>query len=115
MGSSGDDDDHAPPGPPPQREFPEIPSLPAFPEVPPDPADDPEAAGGRASLHGAMRHSVLGVAFLATVGLGVAAGYGLDTWLGTLPLLTVLGMFAGAGAGMWHLTRELLGRGPKPK
>jgi ATP synthase protein I len=37
---------------------------------------------------------------MALPGLG---GYGLDRWLGTEPILLILGVFLGFGIGMWHL------------
>jgi ATP synthase protein I len=37
---------------------------------------------------------------MALPGLG---GYGLDRWLGTEPVLLIVGVFLGFGIGMWQL------------
>jgi len=68
-------------------------------------------AGGRASLGlgGLERYAGYGLALaLAAVG-GGWAGLALDRWLGTAPLLTLLGGFAGAGAGTYAVCRRLVG------
>jgi F0F1-type ATP synthase assembly protein I len=53
----------------------------------------------RSSFAEAMRRAApylnLGLTFAITVGLGVAAGWGLDRWLGTSPWLLLAGMFLG--------------------
>ncbi len=43
--------------------------------------------------------SEIGVSLLVTTLLGVLAGYWADQQLGTVPILTVIGFFAGAGIG----------------
>ena len=35
--------------------------------------------------------------------IGVAAGYWLDGRMGTLPVMTIVGFFAGAGLGSWAI------------
>ena len=46
-----------------------------------------------------------GVEFAVAVGLGAAAGYGLDKWLGTAPWLLVAGVFVGFAAGLFVLIK----------
>jgi F0F1-type ATP synthase assembly protein I len=43
--------------------------------------------------------SEIGVSLLVTTLLGVLIGYWADQQLGTVPILTVIGFFAGAGSG----------------
>ena len=43
--------------------------------------------------------SEIGVSLLVTTLLGVLIGYWADQQLGTVPILTVIGFFAGAGIG----------------
>lgn len=62
----------------------------------------------RSGLGLAMR---IGVELVAALIVGVALGYGLDTWLGTLPLLSLLGFFFGAAAGFMNVYRVSTGRG----
>ena len=51
------------------------------------------------------RLSGAGVEFAVAVGLGAAAGYGLDRLLGTRPWLLVAGVFLGFAAGLFVLIR----------
>ena len=46
-----------------------------------------------------------GVEFAVAVGLGAAAGYGLDKWLSTAPWLLIAGVFLGFAAGLFVLIR----------
>ena len=43
--------------------------------------------------------SEIGVSLLVTTLLGVLVGYWADSQLGTIPILTVIGFFVGAGIG----------------
>ena len=43
--------------------------------------------------------SEVGITLLVTTLIGVAAGYWADQQLGTLPVLALVGFFAGAGVG----------------
>jgi ATP synthase protein I len=47
------------------------------------------------AMRAAAPYLNLGLTFAVTVGLGVAAGWGLDRWLGTSPWLLLAGMFLG--------------------
>ena len=58
-------------------------------------ADSPAALAG------------MGVQFLAVVLIGLFAGRWLDAKLGTAPLLLVLGVLAGGGAGMVAMYRKV--------
>lgn len=50
----------------------------------------------------------LGVGLAATTGLFMAVGVFLDRWIGTAPLFTVLGAFAGGALGFYNLYREAM-------
>jgi ATP synthase protein I len=49
--------------------------------------------------------SEIGISLLVTTLLGVLAGYWADGQLGTLPVFTMIGFFAGAGAGTLMIYR----------
>ena len=49
--------------------------------------------------------SEIGISLLVTTLLGVLAGRWADGQLGTLPVLTLVGFFAGAGAGTLMIYR----------
>ncbi|MGI9625231.1 MAG: AtpZ/AtpI family protein, partial [Longimicrobiales bacterium] len=49
------------------------------------------------------RYSGYGMAWAFTTLLGFFVGLKLDGWLGSVPWLTILGAFAGAGAGFYTL------------
>ena len=69
--------------------------------APQAPDDAPPPAAG---LGTAFR---IGVEMVAGVGVGTAIGYGLDRWLGTAPVLTVVFFFLGAGAGALNTWRAI--------
>ena len=54
------------------------------------------------------RYAGLGLQLAASIGLFLWAGWWLDGKLGTTPLLTIVGAFAGAGAGFYSLYRQLV-------
>jgi len=56
---------------------------------------------------GAFRYSHLGLTFAATILVWFFGGYWLDGKLGTLPLLTILGVVIGAVSGFVYLIRAL--------
>lgn len=58
----------------------------------------PSAVGGYAAA---------GIEFALLLGLGMAGGYGLDRWLGTLPGLTLAGLAAGFALALWRLVRSV--------
>jgi ATP synthase protein I len=49
--------------------------------------------------------SAVGFAFVLAVVIGFLAGYGLDRWLGTSPLFTILFFFFGVAAGVANVVR----------
>jgi len=49
--------------------------------------------------------SAVGIAFVLAVILGFLAGYGLDRWLGTSPLFTIVFFFFGMAAGVLNVVR----------
>ena len=61
----------------------------------------PRARGG--DLSQAMRFSV---DLVAGVTVGVGFGYFLDSWLGTLPLCMIVGVFLGMAAGVRTMIRS---------
>jgi len=52
-----------------------------------------------------------GVELVAGVGVGTAAGYGLDKWLDTSPWLLIVFFLVGAAAGMLNAYRAVSGLG----
>lgn len=50
----------------------------------------------------------LGMNFIVAVLVTGAGGYGLDVWLGTLPLFMLLGGFLGFAAGIWQISKVML-------
>lgn len=67
---------------------------------------------GRVSAYLAL-FSEIAIILLVTTLLGVLSGYWLDQRLGTLPVLTVVGMLVGfglGGVGVWRLINRFLAR-----
>jgi F0F1-type ATP synthase assembly protein I len=64
--------------------------------------DDDRAAG--------MQYLAIGIEFGTTIGLSVVAGYYLDRYFGTQPILTLLltfaGMFGALRRLIWSLNRH---------
>jgi ATP synthase protein I len=58
------------------------------------------------------RLSTIGVTLVAATAIGLAIGYGLDRWLGTIPWLTLTFTLFGIVAGFVNLFRDvgLMGR-----
>lgn len=48
----------------------------------------------------------LGFEFLAAFAMFSLGGWGLDAWLGTLPIFLIVGLFAGFAGGLWHILRR---------
>jgi ATP synthase protein I len=67
----------------------------------PEPDDRSSARKMRAL--GAL--SAVGFAFVLAVVMGFLAGYGLDRWLNTSPLFTILFFFFGVAAGVLNVIR----------
>lgn len=59
----------------------------------------------------AYRHASLGMTFAAGIVVFMAAGYGLDRWLGTLPFGTITGTVLGAVLGFLSVYRRVIGEG----
>ncbi len=75
-----------------------------------------DVATGRAdrpaSAHSGLGFALrIGVELVAALIVGVAIGYMLDRWLGTSPLLSLLGFFFGAAAGFMNVYRVASGQG----
>ncbi len=51
--------------------------------------------------------STLGIAFAVAISIGTAVGYGLDRWLGTSPLFTIIFFFFGVAAGYLNIFRAI--------
>ena len=49
--------------------------------------------------------SAVGIAFVLAVVIGFLAGLGLDSWLGTKPIFTLVFFFLGVGAGVLNVVR----------
>ncbi len=62
-----------------------------------------------------LRYSTVGIQFAVTMALATAAGWGLDYWLGTLPLFLVVGSLGGTVAAMVSVIRQVLGMESKPE
>ena len=67
------------------------------------------AQTGPHAMRGLGALSAVGIAFVLAVFLGFLAGYGLDSWLGTSPVLTIVFFFLGVGAGVVNLVRTAAG------
>lgn len=65
---------------------------------------DPDPAEARAALG---FYATTGLTFGVVLVVSTALGYWLDTRLGTVPLLTLVGAAIGGIAGFWHLYRTL--------
>jgi hypothetical protein len=62
----------------------------------------------------AMRLMGIGWYFVLVIVGGVLGGVGLDSWLGTAPVLTLIGLFGGLLLAFWggyFLLMEAIGKG----
>lgn len=66
-------------------------------------ADDPTSVW---SVVG--RHAGWGMTLAASIGFFLWLGLLADRWLGTLPVLTILGAFVGGAAGFYSMFRQLV-------
>ena len=57
-----------------------------------------------------LRYSAAGTQLFVASGMGLGAGLWLDSKLGWLPILTILGTFVGFAGGFYTLYMELFGR-----
>ncbi|MFM2128890.1 MAG: hypothetical protein RL477_436 [Pseudomonadota bacterium] len=62
---------------------------------------------GRASLAGGGVVLRVGIEMAGTLAVGVAIGWGLDSWLGTKPWLLVVFLFLGGAAGVLNVYRAV--------
>ena len=65
----------------------------------PDGSDDAKGLRGLGPL------SAVGFAFVLAIVIGFFAGYGLDSWLGTSPVFTIVFFFFGVAAGVVNVVR----------
>ena len=66
-------------------------------------ARDKRGADAQEMMQATGRYMGLGLAWAMSVVFFLGIGWWLDTKLGTMPLLLVLGAFVGAGAGFYSL------------
>jgi len=71
------------------------------------------ADGPRGGMGDAYRYASLGFTFAAGIVLFMAAGYGLDRWLGTIPFGTIAGTVLGAVLGFLSVYRRIMGMGKR--
>jgi ATP synthase protein I len=65
----------------------------------------PAGPDDRKGLRALGALSAVGFAFVLAIVIGFLAGYGLDRWLGTSPLFTILFFFFGVAAGVVNVVR----------
>ncbi len=53
----------------------------------------------------------VGIELVAALAIGVGLGYLADRWLGTLPLMSLLGFVFGSAAGILNVYRTATGQG----
>lgn len=75
--------------------------------------DEPRQAGNdveppRRPLSSGSEFAGVGLQLAATIGLGAWLGYWLDRKLGTLPWLTIVLVFLGAGAAFYSIYRRVM-------
>jgi ATP synthase protein I len=66
---------------------------------------DPAGGDNAKRLRALGALSAVGIAFVLAVVIGFLAGYGLDSWLGTSPLFTLVFFFFGVAAGVLNVVR----------
>ncbi len=66
----------------------------------------PDARDSASSSQGVGFAMRLAVELMAGVAVGSLVGYGLDHWLGTMPVFFILCFFLGTAAGFRNLWRE---------
>jgi F0F1-type ATP synthase assembly protein I len=54
------------------------------------------------------QYAGLGLQFALAIGLFLWLGWKLDAWLGTTPLLTIVGAFVGGAAAFYSIYRRLV-------
>jgi F0F1-type ATP synthase assembly protein I len=62
----------------------------------------------RKNLNDYARYSGMAIQMLAIILLGVFAGYKLDQWLHTKPILIVIFSLASVGLSIYFVTKDLL-------
>ncbi len=67
----------------------------------------PESTDSRSSISADMSQAMrLVIDLSAGVAVGTIFGYMLDTWLGSLPLFMLIGLFVGMAAGVKNMARS---------
>lgn len=54
------------------------------------------------------QHAGYGLTMAGSLGLFMYMGWLADSWLGSMPLLTIFGAFLGGGAGIYYVIRSVL-------
>jgi F0F1-type ATP synthase assembly protein I len=65
----------------------------------------PNGSDHAKGLRGLGPLSAVGFAFVLAIVIGFFAGYGLDSWLGTSPVFTIVFFFFGVAAGVVNVVR----------
>lgn len=77
-----------------------------------DETRDPDGPGGSGEpesvWHSVGQHAGWGLTIAVSIGLFLWLGYLADRRLGTLPVLTIVGAFVGAGGGFYSMFRQLV-------
>ena len=61
---------------------------------------------GKRQSHGVGQAMQVGIELVAGVGIGCFIGYGLDQWLGTMPLFFIICLLLGFVAGFKNLVKR---------
>ncbi|MGD2068021.1 MAG: AtpZ/AtpI family protein [Gemmatimonadota bacterium] len=67
-----------------------------------------DADGPTSAWSAVGRHAGWGMTLAASIGFFLWLGLLADRWLGTLPVLTILGAFVGGAAGFYSMFRQLV-------
>ncbi len=73
------------------------------------------AASARADTSALGLGMRVGVELFSALAVAVAIGWGLDTWLHTMPLFLIVFVLLGGAAGLANLWRMVSPKGPAPK
>jgi ATP synthase protein I len=71
-------------------------------------AGPPDKPSRSETMRAIVRYSQIGYTLVASVFLGIGAGYLVDKWLDTDPLFFVLGAVLGIVAGLYHFLVTVL-------
>lgn len=70
--------------------------------------DEDEGSGQDVPWQAMGQYAGLGLQFAMAIGLFLWLGWKVDGWLGTTPLLTIVGAFVGGGAAFYSIYRHLV-------